>query len=436
MTDEARLGGSKKLLTSLYDLRRARGKEAESGEGGPSRPELLALAAWCPAEVNSGKIRSAEEPLLLSTLRDIKDTEAQLRIVEKGLLGAHGPVHESGGARHASAIVSVRSLAVVRRKAELIAAVEHRTDRFQMLHARREQLYEEVLARPSCSIPDDLLGVKGFLATHVHQDGDPVDADKHDFEMFVSTFGLPASHHAVVRLRDLASEASDWWTRAAQRAAAAGAESSAIQRLMRIAEGITSEGTNPAMQDCLDMLGDRLAEEVQAAAEQLQARDEELAAQGGSPRPDSALEASRTIHREIKRVISQGALSHHPALEQAREIAAALFFQGKSRLALQALHRAKKIQQRDAACVADLEPDAVPPVGPASRAADEVEREVRSAEAAGALGGHAALKEALAIAKALRDEESHRRWIAALSRRASAQALRYGRGEVQRLPCS
>lgn len=389
---------SKRLLGSLFDLRRA---------GRASVVDLDAQDAMLPSD-------APEETLMCTTLRDLDDTSASLLQLEGTLQANQDPVHDLGGARHASTLVASRTLAVVRRKCFLVRALEDRVAAFSEAQDRRQELLEQLRAGP-VSIPAALLGARNFAINQVHRDGAPVDADKSDFDSFATSFGLPAKHSLVLRLRTLADAAGDWWAREALSAAEAGADADSIRRLLAVALGINGDKGHVAVEQCNIILGDRLAREVLALAQKVQERDAATVARSSQAQPQSAKQAAKEIDDQIREARAIGAPAKHPSLEAAKCIATTLAQEEKNRYALKALKYAQEARERDRAA-ADAA-GGLPDVGLASELADIIDREVKGAIALGAPKEHPSLGEATSVAKDLRDLDGIRKRMLARQKR-------------------
>jgi len=354
----------------------------------------------------------------------VLDTEAELRTTEGQLLAAQEPVSELGGSRHATTLVSGRTLSVVRRKAELLHAAETQLAGFQAAHAQREELQKGV-REGTTTVPAEYQGVKQFIARIVHRDfngnrASPVDADKTHFEAFASSFGLLADHDTLVRLNALALEATEWWAEITLQEAWSGADSFQLQRLIHVTVGFLNIGHHDKLTQVTVILGDRLSEKCLDSAQRLKEKDANIAARSAGPRPESAREAADKIDQEIREAVALGAPPGHAMLKQAKNIAVELHGEEKVRHALKALVYAQKMKEKDAAMVEQAAPS-VPPVGPATEAAEAIDREIRESIKKGALESHQHIVDAKAVAKHLRDEDGTRKRMAAREKRLAAQ---------------
>jgi len=360
-----------------------------------------------------------DEPLFYQTLGDVADTEAELRRTEKMLAQAHQPVHEYGGSRHATAVVSARTLAVVRRKAELLQACEARFAAFEDAQARRDEILLQ-LKNDTAPAPEELLRLNVFLRGQVHKGGNPLEANKSDFGAFVSSFGIPEGHKIVKKLTDIGSQATDWWSQAALREAAAGTDTAAVSRMLDLAADILGSKDHVAIVQCREMLGNILAGNALRSAQNIQAKDAFNVERNTKPQPESARKAAEAINLEIKTAVAMGAPTKHESLQQAKAIATKLEAAEKDRLAECVLVFANEAVAKDEAKAAKC--DGVPPVGPASEAADAVEREANIVvKDRGVPENHPTLKEALAIGKSLRDKDGERKRMLAREKRLAGK---------------
>ena len=72
--------------------------------------------------------------------------------------------------RHASAVIAARGLGVVRRKCDLLKTLEVRVASFRTTHARREDLYEGIIAG-TVEVPLEMQGILAFMNGLTHKGG-------------------------------------------------------------------------------------------------------------------------------------------------------------------------------------------------------------------------------------------------------------------------
>lgn len=395
---EVALQRSAHLLDSLYELRRAQPMQESMG---------------------------LEMTLMNATLADLEDESAAVRRTEAALVRQHEHVEEFGGERHATTLISKRTLAVVRRKADLLEAVEERLRLFQEAHARREDICDMLLNGDE-DVPEEYIGAKRFVAKYMHKDGNPMEADKSNFDLFASTFGLSSNHQTLLNLADLCRQASDWWARRTLQEAQCGASSEAIQRLIRLVVAIAGDRSHPALAEVDEILSIRLAEGVLVSAKKTRDKDAATVARSAVPQPESAAESADSIKEAMRTAIAMGARPKHPAMEEAKAIEYSLRLQEKDRYAMRMLLIAKTAQAEDMKLAEEAAPS-VAPVGPASDAADSIEKAIlNSVQKDGVHEGHPLLQEARLIAKALRDEDGVRKRMAARERRLAKKAEQDG----------
>lgn len=386
---------SKSLMSSLFELRRAAAEESNN----PSTKEMTLMAA---------------------TLSDLKDSEAQLRRTEALLLDSHSPVAEFGGKRFATTIISQRSLSVVSRKADLIKTADDRAKAFEEAHSRREEICEAMMDG-ECEIPEPFIGMTKFIASLVHRDGNPADADKSNFEIFASSFGLPAKHQALETLRSFEVAAVEWWCWRTLREAQCGANSDAIQRMIAVVVAVCGEQRHPALAEVETILIARVAEKVLENAEKFKARDAQTVERSSVPQPGSAREAADAIRDELQQGIKLGVPAKHPFMERAKGMEVSLRAEEKNRFAAKVLLAAQAVQEEDAKAAAEAAPS-VAPVGPATERAETIEKTIEIAVSRdGVQEMHPDLKDARGIAAALRALDGDRKRLAAREKRLAKQ---------------
>eukprot|EP00927_Polykrikos_kofoidii_P059701 TRINITY_DN54840_c0_g1_i1.p1 TRINITY_DN54840_c0_g1~~TRINITY_DN54840_c0_g1_i1.p1 ORF type:complete len:738 (+),score=147.80 TRINITY_DN54840_c0_g1_i1:55-2268(+) len=425
---------SRRLMDSLYELRRAKATrkattpaEANLGDQsdapGPGTVGGSSSGGADGADVDGVQDEVADEPLLVATLKDTEDSEAELRLTEATMLSVTAPVRECGGTRHATAVISGRTLAVIQRKAHILQACEARLKAFEEAQARREEIRAMLLAE-DCQPPQELVGIDRFTKSWLHKDGKPEEANKSNFHIFVSSFGLPHGHCIVKRLLEVGSKATQWWAKAALAEAKKGTDTAGVHRCIELAVDILGNKEHAAIVECRTVLGNCLAENVLKSALEQQAKDEALCASfPNRPQPESARKTAEFINTEITTAVSMGAPNKHPSLTEAKSIAVNFEREEKDRVAETVMLSAQNIFEKDAAAADKCE--GVPPVGPASEAADRIEKEIQAVVAdRGIPENHELLQEAKRIAKSLRDEDGQRKRMAAREKRLAEIAAK------------
>lgn len=405
------------LLGCLYKLRRVGGNDDQAVEDTANVDTM-----------DKGEKERREEEKQLSLMNQalcgVNDNEAELRRTILMMAGAHDPVCELGGARHATTLITGRSISVVRRKADLLKLSEDNLRTFERHHARREELCQQAIAGPFDQ-PEGYRNVKRMIGALVHRDpqgrkGNPADADKTNFEMFANSFGLPPNHSTLVKLQSLAVEATEWWADKMLDEALNGSDAFVLQRLIDVTLSFLNLSGHEKVTEVRDILGTRGAEKVIEIAQRLSAKDAQLVQNSTKAQPEHAKKVAEDIDLEIKKACSLGSTIRHPLMEQARSIAVSFHLEEKNRLALRVLQFAEKKQEEDNKMVEDAG-DSVPPVGPASDAADLIEREVNIALKMGARPDHPHLMEAKSLMKLMRDEDGQRKRLAAREKRLAAR---------------
>jgi hypothetical protein len=352
--------------------------------------------------------------MLILTVNCTTDTFASVSDAVRVFQEMQDPVVAAGGARHPTALLAARNLAVVSRKAVLLQPVEVRLAALEDAVGKKDVIFKAVAAGEPC--PQDLLAVRQFVARYIHKpDDNPGDADKSNFSGFVSTFGLPKKHMHFERMMSLAATAAIWWSAQALELAQAGADSDTIKRLMDVINNIGADKeavkkAEASMKQCADILGDRLSEQCLKVAQDLQFKDQTKVERSKEAQPQSAKDCARDINDQIRRAVSLGAPQKHECLVKAKAIATLLEQEELVRYGLKAFLAAQKAEQRDKdMCAAYEKKEGIPPLGQAIEAADNVDREIKEAIKKGAPESHEHIRNATAIAKELRDLEGIRK---------------------------
>lgn len=408
----------------------AAGLASDADAAGAAAPHATEAVAAPPSEEDTRPLASASErrrspspppdadaPLMASTLKDIRDTADELRKTADLLVEVGEDAHDAGAARHATAVISARTLAVVQRKLFLLRETEERTIAFQIMNtdAKRQELLKALTAG-DVHIPPALVGIKAFLnglQQKIGQcgsaTGEPVDSDKSDFRSFATAFGLPSGHLTVKALREEAAKTASWWLQQALILAQNGADADIIKRILAFANSIYGDlSLDPIFLAAQALLFDRIAENVLKFAEQVKHKDEQTVARSDTPQIDSAKNGSMEINSQITAAFKMGVSTKHPHLEQAKMVAVYLEQEVLQRIARKALVHAKKMKAKDDEA-AKKAGDSVPEVGPASRYADNIEEEIQACAEAGASKTHPDMEEARNIGKALRDIDGTRK---------------------------
>lgn len=431
---------SRRLLDALYDLRRAGAlaagdtpqepspppEGAEQGAG--SSPEAVEAAAppqspprqTSPPRSPPTSARAGEEtPLLVATLKDTQDTAESLTSIVDAMKEIREPIEELGGARHATSVVCMRTLAVLQRKRDLLGPVEERVRAFEATVARRDAILKVVLAGTG-EAPPEMQGIGAFIRKYTHSPGEPVDADKSDFRSFLDSFGLPAAHKALFRLNQLGQEAAEWWAGQTLLVAQSGADAAAIKRLVDLVKNIGATKAAAASQACQEaqlIMGERLAEQVLKFAEECKAKDAFAVSRSDAPQVESARKCADEINMQIKEAVKLGAQVKHPCMEAGKVIATWFQMEEKNRIAQRALVFARQMKARDENMQQAAGPNGIVEVGAASTLADKIDEEIKKSEKEGAPAAHEALKEAKEISKALRDADGVRKRLKAREER-------------------
>jgi hypothetical protein len=248
------------------------------------------------------------------------DTHAHLAALQVQLAEGQEAAGQYGGARHATAVLSSRSLLVVRRKSHLLGEVEARTARFAAAQARCDELLPEVVAGPSRSVAD-LAGVRKFIIYYTHPHCNPVDDNMSDFQNFAASFKLPAGHQALLHLRAIADEAGNWWADACVQEASRGADHATLNRLIEVALGTGIDAEHYKVLRARQILIDRLADRTLKEAKEAQQADTLNAERLGDRMPvGPASKAADLIESMMIQVVKEGVPKFDRRLVEAERI--------------------------------------------------------------------------------------------------------------------
>jgi len=264
---------------------------------------------------------------LQKTLKELGDTEASLRQLIQEIEETQRVIDQCGGNRHATQVIAARTVAVMKRKATLLQSVEGRMAEYEAMHMRRDEILKAMEAG-NYEAPPELCGVRKFVLQHIHKNGDPVDADKSDFNAFVKTFLLPSKHGALERFRAAYEEASNWWAQTTASVAAAGAEKEVIKALITMTVAAGADREHPYLLRAEVVLRDRIADRVLKDAREAQERDK-LAADkaemiGKIPLVGMAEKAADAVTVNVRQAVKDGVPESDTRIADAKAIAKAL----------------------------------------------------------------------------------------------------------------
>eukprot|EP00930_Biecheleria_cincta_P056421 TRINITY_DN42550_c0_g1_i1.p1 TRINITY_DN42550_c0_g1~~TRINITY_DN42550_c0_g1_i1.p1 ORF type:complete len:777 (+),score=139.46 TRINITY_DN42550_c0_g1_i1:95-2425(+) len=304
-TNTIALEKSIQKLECLFDLRRV-GKEPVS-----------------PGSSPRGLQEEADGALLHQILKDLEDTADVLEELKGQLSVGQDLAADAGGARHATAVLSGRTLAVAKRKHELLLACEQRVAAFEAAHARREELLP-LIAADTIKPPPEMAGLRKFIASYTHQGGNPADANKSSFAAFAVSFKLPGNHKVLKRLGALADEAGEWWAEACLSEASKGASHAPLRRLFDVAVNTGVEKDHPKLLRAIQIINDRLAERVLKEAYERLDKDTFLADRSTPDNPPAvgpAGAAADKIDAEVFEAVAEGVPKADSRLKEAEDIA-------------------------------------------------------------------------------------------------------------------
>merc|ERR1711865_327263 len=95
--------------------------------------------------------------------------------------------------------------------------------------------------------PPVIVEIRKFISAHTHKTGSPADADKSDFQAFVTSFRLPSQHKSLVHLRALADLERDWWIDATLQVAESGGNLLEIKRMIPMAVSLGADKDHPKL---------------------------------------------------------------------------------------------------------------------------------------------------------------------------------------------
>jgi len=297
---------SRKLQASLYELRRVstavgiHGAEESAEAGG-------------------------DESMIHKVLGSLTDTEAQLKELQQQFVLGTVAAAESGGSRHATSVITSRVVAVIEHKALLLHDTERQRETFEVAHARRDEILSALVADPATyTLPADLSNLRKFVAAYTHSPGSPVDANKSDFEAFVTSFKLPHGHSSLCHLRQLKDIAGEWWADACLRQASDGAGHAILKRLFDVAVHTGVDMDHVKLVRAMAILIDRLAERVLEEADKTQQTDAAMDTQGGGILVGLASKKADEIEASIAAAIQDGVPKNDVRLQKTQEIAKTL----------------------------------------------------------------------------------------------------------------
>jgi len=403
--------------------------EPEAAES-PQVEEPLTEEEIAAKKKAAKEAKEAEErgnSILLAALNSLIDTEAEVAVTLQALQDLQAPLNETGGGRHATAIIANRTANVLIRRTELLHKVEERKAALDVAVKRKEQIFKDVTDNTPC--PDALVGVRQFVVLYTHKPEEyPGDADKSNFNDFAAKFGLPRKHKLFENLMETAKDIVMWWVATTMDLCMEGAESEQIKRHMDLIAAVGAdksvyEEISGQISEMTEILGDRLAERCLKVANQLKDKDAGVVQRSADAQPNSARDNALAVNDEIKRAVNLGCPNKHAMLIETKAIAIYLEGEEKIRYGLKALLAAQKLKKRDDDdAMLHEKSNGIPPVGPASAFADKVDKEIQDAKKLGASPTHQHMIDAKAISSALRDLDGTRKRLENRAKRQSQDA--------------
>lgn len=319
-----------RLMQGLRNLRRLAAGNAEGapgpqdGEGeGAGEGEALGAAGAAASAAPADPPPGHDDDLLHATLRELSDTAEALATTVEQMAASQQVIAVTGGARHATCVISQRALHVIKRKLELLLDVEGRAMRMKALQAQRDEIVHQITSG-NFDLPPDFINVRKYISSKVHRPGEPVDADRSNFEMFCSTFKLPSRHQALERLRQLSADFSDWWAHATLSEATAGADYATITCMTLLAVAVGAPDDHPMLLRAKILLRDRAADKVLKEAKEAQARDvlaaEKAVQRGDTPVIGQASKAADALEKSILQAEGEGVPTSDQRMQEAVSI--------------------------------------------------------------------------------------------------------------------
>jgi len=405
----ASLRRSMKLLESLYSMRRVgNGGDKKKDPDAVEDPEdTVEEELSAPGVLRRSK--AMQDVLMTKILSDVDDDEAKLAQVEEGLTCIQqGQVPILGGSRHASSVLAARTLVIVKRKRSLLKQLEDRLKAFEEAQAHgleiTQMMKEDTLYEP----PEVLMGMDTIAEECTHRPGNPADANKSDFKNFSEKFGLPQDHWVFKRMQETCTNAIDWWAQAALSEVEAGTDPEVVAKMLTLSSNIMGANDNAAGIKCKKILADVLAESCMNMAKAMQSKDKKAMEDGnGKATAEAARMLSDTINAEIRSAVAMGAEPSNHMMKQAKLIATELLTEEKERIAQKVYDYAREQKERDEVMAIQTQEAMI--VGPASWAAESIEKEIKKAINNGVPAIHPLMMEASKLSKKLRDEDVGRR---------------------------
>lgn len=403
------------LMESLYNMRRVGWNKAKSVDRvaeslSDADDELDKI--YEELAKNEEDRRSSQENLMLQVLRETRDTEASLGQMEEELNQLSEEMPKCGGTRHATNVLAGRAMTIVKRKRELLKMLEDRMKAFAEAQEGAAEIAQKIKEDTHYHPPEALSGMEKTAKSVVHRGAlNPADASKSDFRVFSQTFGLPKNHQVFKEMELLAAKAVTWWAETALKEAKGGTEPRVLQRLLAVSHGMMpsdedAEGSDE-LHETRKILADNLAEATLRMAEAVWEKDEKAARESNKAEPESARTAADFINNEIRSAMKMGAQASDHRMQEAKEIATQLLNEEKDRVARRVYEYARVQKEKDEMSALHARDDMK--VGPASWAADSIERKILEAVELGVKEIHPKLLEARSLARKLRDEDVGRR---------------------------
>jgi len=323
---------------------------------------------------------------------------------------------ELGACRHATVMMSTRTIAVCQRKIELLIKLEKNCCAFTEACQQKNAIVEYVVGgADAAEVVGPAAGMRERLREFVHAGdrGRPELADRTDFERFAATFGLPAHHVDVLSARQMFKTECDAWSQlilerchaevdqeAAGDTSPEGQAAAMANRLAQLLTAITSCGPEDARIETLHELRTKARASACSRNAEWEA-EEDLKQAQVKEKGDAANRAAERIEANVKKAtVDYRIEKRHPLLMLAVRVAKDLRAEGLLRYAVDELRRTKG------------EP------GDDERAANHIERACKRTIAAGVPATNAKVEQCRSMALEAREQEGLRK------RQANAEKLK------------
>jgi len=395
----------KAVMDALYDLRHAGNPNVGMGLRTEDSEEVKRRMKRVPSH-KIAKNPGEDLTLLEFTLVDCSDTPEQLHdgvnLISKGRCVAT----DLGSTRHPTMLGASRAFQVIKRKLEVLEPLVLAIRQFNEISTRKQEIVKaiEAGAKPEDVAPQAIM-LNHLLEDSVHERpyGAPHEADRLDWEVFVSTFKLPKNHLAFYQAEAAVHREQDEWmdlvldvamhhieeerstTTEASGASPASPAAEVARRLFLLMDGCAIPSDNPRLVKT-EMLAEAQKCRRLLAHTKHQAREVE-----GNTSARTLREVAERLNGICLDAIEWGVKKNHPDIAKALEITQKIRARGVYLFAAQLMSERR--------CH----------LGEAEDAAKEVEAAVREAQAFGCSLDLEHMEAARKLSTKLREEEGLRK---------------------------